>query len=48
MREVAYEKTLDGIEKFKNTIKFWTRGERGRPHHLVSSRLSLPRQSRLD
>jgi hypothetical protein len=47
-REVAYEKTLDGRETFKITIKAFGHGGKGHPRRLVSNQPNLSRTGRSD
>jgi hypothetical protein len=47
-REVAYENTPDGREKFKITVKASAHGGKGRPCLSVGNHLSLNRLRRLD
>jgi hypothetical protein len=47
-REVAYEKTPDGRETFKITVKASEHGGKDRPHHLVNKQPSLSWTWRLD
>ena len=49
MRDVASEKTPDGRETFKITVKASGHGRQGLSQHLLNnSRLNLPRLRRLD